>query len=221
MSATTQERFRAAVVAIAPTVLLIGFAYHPYLSDPTDAAVIGAAAASDTTRWGISHIVIGVGYGLIVLAFIAIRSYLREAGEERWSILALPFVVMGSTLFAILPGMEFTPLAAAETGADFEAAQEELAPWFVPVIVTGGICFALGALGFAKGVVVSGTLRPKPAWLVAGALVVMTAARFVPLGPAQYVIGAAGVVALWPVAYVMWRHPETRPADQPRFVPTT
>ena len=220
MSATTQERFRAAVVAIAPTVLLIGFVYHPYLSDPTDAAVIGAAAASDTTRWGISHIVIGVGYGLIALAFLAIRSYLREAGEERWSVLALPFVVMGSTLFAILPGMEFTPLAAAETGADFEAAQEELVPWFVPVIVTGGVCFALGALGFAKGVVRSGILRPELAWLVAGALVVMAAARFVPLGPAQYVIGAAGVVALWPLAYEMWRNPEARPAE-PRSLPTT
>jgi len=221
MSATTQERFRAAVVAIAPTVLLIGFVYHPYLSDPTDAAVIGAAAASDTTRWGISHIVIGVGYGLIVLAFIAIRSYLREAGEERWSVLALPFVVMGSTLFAILPGMEFTPLAAAETGADFEAAQEELVPWFVPVIVIGGVCFALGALGFAQAVVRSGILRPELAWLVAGALVVMAAARFVPLGPAQYVIGAAGVVALWPLAYEMWRRPEAPPAEQPRSIPAT
>ncbi|HEU0247547.1 MAG TPA: hypothetical protein VFR38_10725 [Gaiellaceae bacterium] len=208
MSSTTRARFRAAVVAIAPAVLLAGFVYHPYLSSPTDAAVIGAAAASDTTRWGISHILIGVGYGLVVLAFIAIRSYLREAGEERWSILALPFVVMGSTLLAILPGMEFTPLAAAETGADSEAAQEELVPWFVPLVVTGGVCFALGALGFARGVLRSGILVPNLAWLVAGALVVMAAARFVPLGASQYVIGATGVVALWPLAYEMWRHPE-------------
>lgn len=221
MSPSTRARFRAAVVAIAPAVLLAGFVYHPYLSDPTDAAVIGAAAASDTTRWGVSHIVIGMGYGLIVLAFLAIRSYLHEAGEERWSVLALPFVVLGSTLFAVLPGMEFTPLAAAETGADFEAAQEELVPWFVPVIVTGGVCFALGALGFAKAVASSGILRPNLAWLVAGAFVAMAAARFVPLGPSQYVIGAAGVLALWPLAYEMWRRPEAQPAEQARSVSAT
>jgi hypothetical protein len=55
-----------------------------------------------------------VASGLLVLAFLAIRSYLREAGEDRWNILALPFIVVGSTLFAVLPGMEFAPLAAAE-----------------------------------------------------------------------------------------------------------
>jgi hypothetical protein len=41
-------------------------------------------------------------YGLAVLTFLAIRSYLREAGEERWSILALPFIVLGNTLFVVL-----------------------------------------------------------------------------------------------------------------------
>jgi hypothetical protein len=55
-----------------------------------------------------------VASGLLVLAFLAIRSYLRGTGEDRWSILALPFIVVGSTLFAVLPGMEFAPLAAAE-----------------------------------------------------------------------------------------------------------
>src|ERR671916_1151073 len=123
MSATTRARFRAAIVAIAPAVLLAGFVYHPYISPPTDPAAIATAATSDTTRWGLAHLTIAVGYGLLVLAFLAIRSYLREAGEERWSILALPFIVMGGTLFAVLPGMEFVPLAATEVGADAEAAQ--------------------------------------------------------------------------------------------------
>jgi len=145
MSATTMwVRFRAAIVAVAPAVLLAAFVYHPYIAPPTVPAAIASAASSDTTRWGIAHLAIGVGYGLAVLAFLAIRSYLREAGEERWSSLALPFIVIGSTLFVILTGMEIGLLAAAEAGADVQAVQSALFPWFIPILLTGAITFGLG-----------------------------------------------------------------------------
>src|SRR5687768_14785627 len=81
-------RFRAAIVGVAPAVLLAAFVYHPYITPPTDPEAI-ASAAADTTRWGLAHLAIGVGYGLAVLAFLAIGSYLRQAGEERWSSLGL------------------------------------------------------------------------------------------------------------------------------------
>jgi hypothetical protein len=222
MSATTRARFRAAIVAIAPAVLLAGLVYHPYLSPPTDPEVIAAAATSDTTRWGLAHLAIGVGYGLAVLAFLAIRSYLREAGEERWSIPALPFIVIGSTLFVVLTGMEIGLLAVAETGADVPAVQSALFPWFIPILLTGALSFARGVLGFAMGIVRSGVLSPRLTWLVVGALVVMAATRFIPLGAALYIGGAAAIVALWPLAYEMWKHPEAaRPAAQPRPMPAT
>jgi hypothetical protein len=50
---------------------------------------------------------------------------------------------------------------------------------------------------------------------------VMAISRLVPVGAVQfYVQGAAGVVALWPLAYEMWRHPEAaRSAGQPRPMP--
>ena len=221
MSTTTRARFRAAIVAIAPAVLLAAFIYHPYIADLTDKAAVAAALASDTTRWGFSHLAVGVGSALAVLAFLAIRSYLREAGEERWSILALPFIVMGSTLFAVLPGMEFAPLAAAEAGADVQAVQAALAPWFLPVLVTGAATFAIGVFAFAKGIADSRILSRRLTWLVVGALVVMAVARLVPVGAVQfYVQGAAGIVALWPLAYEMWKRPEAaRPAGQPRPMP--
>ncbi len=45
------------------------------------------------------------------------------------------------------------------------------------------------------------------------ALVVMAAARFVPLGLVQFHVGgAAGIVALWPLAWHMWRRPAARAA---------
>jgi hypothetical protein len=163
-----------------------------------------------------------VGYGLAVLAFLAIRSYLRETGEERWSVPALPFIVIGSTLFVVLTGMEIGLMAAAETGADVQAVQSALLPWFIPILLTGALSFALGVLGFAMGIIRSGVLSPLLTRLVVGALVVMAVARFVPLSVAPYVIAAAGIVALWPLAYEMWKYPEpAQPATQPRQMPTT
>ena len=61
MSATTKARVRAAIAAIAPAVLLVGFVYHPYVANATDEAALADAAASDTTRWGLSHLAIGMG----------------------------------------------------------------------------------------------------------------------------------------------------------------
>lgn len=221
MRATTRTRFRTAIVVVAPAVLLAGFAYHPYISPPTDEAAVAAAAASDPLRWQLAHVTIAVGYGLIVLAFLAVRSHLREVGEERWSMLALPPVVLGSTLFVILTGMEVALAAVAETGGDAQAVQGALFPWFVPILLTGAVGFALGAFGFAVGIARSAILRPGLTRVVAGALLVMAVARFVPLSLAPYLMAVAGVVALWPLAYQMRRHPEARPSGQARPLPAT
>jgi hypothetical protein len=221
MSQATRARFGASIVALAPAVMLAGLFAHPYIATLPDEAAVAETATADTTRWGLVHLTVGVASGLLVLAFLAIRSYLREAGEDRWSILALPFIVMGGTMFAVLPGMEFAPLAAAEAGADVQTTQAALAPWFLPVLVTGAATFAIGVFAFAKGIADSRILSRRLTWLVVGALVVMAVARLVPVGAVQfYVQGAAGIVALWPLAYEMWKRPEAaRPAGQPRPVP--
>ena len=106
VSPTSLARIRAAVLIGAPALLLLGFAYHPYIANATGDAAIASTAADDTTRSGLAHLAIGVGYGLMALAFVALRSYLREAGEERWSSLGLPFAVLGSCLLIPLTGME-------------------------------------------------------------------------------------------------------------------
>ncbi len=110
--------------------------------------------------------------------------------------------------------MEIGLLAAAETRVDVQAVQSALFPWFVPILLTGALSFALGALGFAMGIIRSGVLSARLTRLVAGALVVMAVARLVPLSVAPYVIIAAGIVALWPLAYEMWKHPEANGRDR-------
>jgi hypothetical protein len=202
------NQWRTIVVVVAPVVLLAVFVAHPYLSGrlPNDAGVAEAVAAGPT-QWGAVHLATAVASGLIILAFLALRSYLREAGEDRFSALGVPFVVIGSTLFAFLPGMEFSPLAAAEMGAttmEIEATQEALASWFLLVLVTGALAFAIGVFGFARSISIVTVGSRGLTRVVVAALIVMAVSRFVPLAAVQfYVQGVAVIVALWPLAYAM------------------
>ena len=208
-------RWGALILFLAPAVMLFGFAYHPWLGNPTDAefhAELAHAVATDSTRWAISHLGVAIGSGLLLLAFLALRSYLRQASKDRWSALALPFIVMGSVMFAMLPAMEFAPLVAATIGADVEAAQAALDPWFIPTLLISGVLFVVGAIGFAIGIVRSGVLSPGTAWIVAAALFVMAITRIIPLAASLMYIGpVAGIVALWPLAYKMWNRRQAQP----------
>jgi hypothetical protein len=202
----------AAALIVAPAALFTAFVTHPYLPGrlPNDAAV-AAAVTGGTTRWGLVHLATSVASGLIILAFLALRRHLRAAGEERFSPVGVPFVVMGSVLFAVLPGMEFAPLAAAETGAttaEITAVQEALTPWFVPVLALSGFTFAVGVASFARAVAVTTVGSRTLTRVVVVALVVMAVARFVPLAAVQfYVQGVAALVAMWPLAHAVATRP--------------
>jgi hypothetical protein len=213
-------RGRASIVAVAPVVLAAGFLYHPYIPVLMDEEAVAAAAAADPTRWGLAHLTVAVGSGLLILAFLAVRSYLHEAGEDRWSRAGLPWIVVGSTMFAILPGMELALVAVAETGGDLVGVQAALDRWFLPVLLTGALTFAIGSVCFAAAIARSAVLPQPAAGIVAAALIVSALGRFVPLGAVQfYVVGAAGIVALWPLAVAMSRRPVPQRAHEPQTVP--
>jgi hypothetical protein len=209
---TVVTLFRTAILVLAPAMMLVGGGYHPWIGNPGDPGffeTLATAVAADATRWWVAHFLIAVGSGLLMIAFLAIRSYLRDAGEDRWSVVGVPFIVMGSTLYALLPAMEFAPVAALRAGADAAAVQAAQMPWFAPILLTSAALFALGVLGFVIGIVRSDVLGPWLTWIVAGALVAMAASRFFPVGVAQLYAGpAAGVVALWAMAYAIWKRPQ-------------
>ena len=201
-------RLGAVTVGIAPLALLGAFMWHPHIPGrlPNNAA-IGDAVAADVTGWGLAHLAAAGASAILILAFLVVRNYLRDAGEDRWSAFGLPFVIVGSVLFAVLPGMEFAPLAAVEAGADPAAAQAALEPWFLPVLLTGAVMFAIGLLGFARALTGSRILGGATG-LVVVALVIMAASRFVPVAAVQlYVQGVAALVALLPLAFQIGNHP--------------
>jgi MFS family permease len=217
---TTRARYGAAAVALAPAVMLAAFAAHPFIARLPDTAAVADAVETNTTSWGVVHLLTGVGSALIALAFLAIRAHLREVGEERFSTWALPWVIVGSALYGFLPGLEFAPLAAARTGGDVVAVQAALQPWFVLVLATSAITFAVGVLGFAKGIAASGLLNSPLTRVVVTGLVVLALTRFVPLAAVQfYLQAAAGLVALWPLAYQMWEHPQPTQVGQRQMAP--
>lgn len=208
-----RARYGAVGVALAPSVMLFVFVAHPFIARLPDAAAVAHAVHADTTWWGIVHLLTAVGSALVALAFLAIRAFLRDAGEDRFSAWALPFVIVGSALYGLLPGLEFAPMAAARAGADAAAVQAALQPWFVAVLAASVLLFAIGVAGFALGITACRVLSRPLTRLVVTGLVVLAAARFVPLGAVQfYVQGLAGIVALWPLAARMWREPRPAPA---------
>ncbi|MEX2587604.1 MAG: hypothetical protein WD602_06370 [Actinomycetota bacterium] len=194
-----------AILAIAPVVLFGAVLYHPFIARLPDSAAVGEAMAADTFRWGLSHLAVAVGAGLVLSAFVVIRRILAEAGENRWSAIGLPFVAIGSVLFAVLPGMEVGVMAAVKaSGVGAEgagAAQAALDPWFIPTLVSSSVLFLIGAVGFAGGIIRSEVLSPALTRVVAWGLAIMALARFVPLGAALHVSALAATVALWSLAY--------------------
>jgi hypothetical protein len=199
---TPGARVRALVVAAGPVLLTAALLWHPPLPGrlPDNTAVADAASA-DITRWGLSHVAAALASGAIAVAFVAVRGYLRERGDGSASAVGLGLVLIGSTLYAVLPGMEFALVAAYETGADLAATQAALESWFVSILIVGAMTFALGTVLFAVAVARAASFDRLPTIIVAGALVVFGLSRIVPVGVVQfYVQSLAALVAMLPLA---------------------
>jgi hypothetical protein len=202
----------AATVAVAPVVLLGAVVYHPFIADLRHKHDVAAALVVDTTRWSVAHLGTAVGSALVALAFLAVSAALRRRGEWRWSGRSVPFVVVGSTLFALLPAMEIAVLAASLAGADAEAVLLELDAWFRPVLVASAAVFAVGVACAARAVARADVLGRSATVLVVGALTVAATSRFLPFGAALTVGAAALVVGLWPLVGVVAARPPESPA---------
>lgn len=200
------ERIQAVVVGSAPVLTIAALLWHPPIPGRLpDTAAIADHVAHDPTRWGLAHVAAAVASAVLIIAFVAIRARLREAGDQWLSAVGLGFVVIAGTAYAVLAGMEFAALAAHEIGADPAAAQAAINPWFVAVLMTGGLAFALGVLGFAAAIRRTAVLSSRLTAVVVAAFVVLAVSRLVPIGAVQFgVQSAAALVALVPIAWAMW-----------------
>jgi hypothetical protein len=211
MSASMEGRLRTLVLLVAPIVLVAAFAYHPYVGSLLDSDLIAEKAADDADRWAMSHVVLAISVGLVIVALLSIRHQLRAHGDERWSFISVPLAVFGLAVIGSTAGMEITLAAAINAGADPVAIVDAAEPWAGGIYAIGGIALSLGLLGLAIGTYRAMPLGGQLDRIAAGAFVVVAVANFVPHSIAEYVIGAAIVVALWPFAYREWEE-EASPA---------
>lgn len=205
--ASRRDLYRAAVTGVSPCLLLSGIVYHPYLEDLRNKESVADALTADTTRWGIAHLVVGLATALVLLAFLSVHAFLRESGHSGMSAVGVPFIVVGSVLFAFLPAMEIAMLGAYGAGSDVEEVLLEMNTWFQPILLASAAVFAVGVASFATAIARSRVLHKRLTRLVVGALGVVAITRFIPLGAALYLGGAALVVALLPIAVVMATQP--------------
>ena len=213
--------FRAGVIVVAPLVLLAAFAYHPHIMLLPSAEAVAHAVQADTLRWGIAHLGVGVGAALMAAAFVAVGGHIGDADSHRPSVaVGVPLAVLGAGLYAILPGMEFTVLAAVQTGGDVVAAQKAIDSWFVPTMMSSAIVNAAGLTLLARAIRGSNLLSRRMTSVVVAAIFVMAVSRFVPIGPVQfYVQGVAGIIAFWPIAYHVLKQTVVRDLEHPQPMP--
>lgn len=204
-----KSTFGAGIIIIAPAVMFFSFVSHPHIGSPLDADFLdrfASAVMADPFRWGVVHYITAIGCGLMILAFLAIRNHFSERSgkTEPWFGTGLYFIIMGNLFYAFLPSMEMGAMVAAEIDADVAAFQGALMSWFAPTLLISALLFSIGVICFATGIIRAGLWNRRLNLIIATALVVTGLSRFAPLNEIQfYVQGVAGIVALWPIGWIV------------------
>ena len=203
MSERTRTWAGAAVLFIAPAVLLAGILAHPFVRDYTDTSVVAEAVSVAPGQWAVSHLTLAIGLGLVSLAVLAIRHEFRSAGEQRWSAIGVPLLIVGATLLGAIVGTEITLSAVIDTGGDVLAVREATETSTLPLFLAGVLLFGLGWLSFAMAFYRARILPSAPNRLATVALVAVPIAIFVPQTSGTYAYGLAILMVSWLVGYRM------------------
>jgi hypothetical protein len=203
MSERTRTRARAAVLFIGPAVFVAGSLAHPFVRDYMDATVIAAAVSAAPGQWAVSHVILAIGLGLVLLAVLVIREQFRGAGEQRWSALGVPLLVMGATLLGAIAGSEITLAAVVDSRGRVLEVLEAGATSTWPLVLGGFLLFDLGWFSFAMAFYRARILRGALNWGAIVALVAIPIVSFIPQTWATYAHGLAILMVSWMVGYRM------------------
>ena len=204
----TQARLRA-VVVVAPFIPLFGFVYlHAGVPENAyDLEAAWAMRAADPERQWWSFLLGAISMGLSVLQIVAIRSYLRSAGENLWSFLAVPLITMGSALTIFVFASEAGMLVAVEAGASVEAVWDTA--WntdfginvylgmMLPLVLLGMVCLLVGLWR-------SHVLSRAMTWVVVFGAVARPVMGGAPVGWVLWLIPLADALVFLPIASQMW-----------------
>lgn len=191
----------AAVLFVAPAVLLAGALAHPFVGDYTHTIVVADAVRAAPGQWAVAHLLLAIGLGLMPLVVLVIRQEFRSAGEQRWSGIGLPLLIVGGTLMATIVGTEITLAAVVDSGGDVLAVREADEALTLPVFLGGVLLFVLGWLSFAMAFYRARILPTALNWWAIVALVAVAITFFIPQTLGTYGFGLAILVVSWLVGY--------------------
>lgn len=195
------DRARAAVLFIAPVVLLAGVLAHPFVSNYLEIGVVAAAVSGAPDRWAAAHLILPIGMALLLLAVVVIRGEFRRAGEQRWSVMAVPLLFLGGAMWGAIAALEITYAAVANSGGEVLAVMETNEAWAVPYVLLAAPIFLLGwislAFAFYRVPILPDTLN----WVAIAAIVLIVLASFIPQTTGTYGWGVGALVVSWLVGY--------------------
>lgn len=186
-----------AVLFVAPVVFLAGLVAHPFVRNYMDTEVIATAISGAPGRWGMAHLIIALGVGLVLLAALAIRRQFQIAGEHRWSGIGLALLIVGGVLLGAVVGAEITLSAVVNSGFDVLAVLIEAETWTRPLFIGGIALFALGWLSFAVAFHKVAMLGQTRSRLAIMALIAIPVGTLIPQTTGSYVYGVAVLVVSW------------------------
>jgi len=203
MSERTRTWAGAAVLFITPVVFLAGALAHPFVADYTHTNVVADAVRAAPGQWEVAHLLLAIGLGLMPLAVLVIRHEFRRAGEERWSAIGVPLLIVGTTLVGTIVGTEITLAAVVDSGGDVLAVREADEALTLPLFLVGVLLFVLGWLSFAMAFYRARILPTALNWWAIVALVAIAIAFFIPQTWGTYTYGLAILMVSWLVGYRM------------------
>ena len=146
----TQARLRAAAVSF-PALFTLGLLVAPQIKHSESVAALIAKAVDDPTGWQWRWFLAATGITFELISLIAIRSYLRSAGENLWSFLAVPLIIVGFSALMYTQAKTSALAPAIEAGASGQAMMEASIPpvalVYAPVLLlgtSGWVCLIVG-----------------------------------------------------------------------------
>jgi len=195
------NRARAAVLFIAPVVLLAGILAHPFVDTYFETSVVAAAVSGAPDRWTAAHLIIPIGMTLLLLAVVVISGEFRRAGEHRWSVIAVPLLFIGGAVWGAIAALEITYAAVAKSGGDVLALMEANAAWTTPYLLGGALLFVLGWISLAVAFYRVPILPRALNWVAIAGLVVIVIGQALPGTRGTYALGIGPLVVSWLVGY--------------------
>lgn len=206
-------RLRPGALALALSSLLLAAfpLVRPFFPMPAPGDTAGIAAAADgmaSTAWVASHLMAGLGFALLPLGLLGLRSALSHEGHEGRAFLALVLATVGCGLILIIVGAEAFGLSAV-AGAYREGQATDLpallsrvrSPAVFAILLLGLFALAVAVITFATAIWRSDVL---PRW--GGVALAVGLTLWLPLLPQApriadgFMIGIGGswlALALW------------------------